>query len=85
MKAAAVPRDCEVPNSSHKEDSNVHMRKTIRSSELLLENQQAKISPSSSLFMAVGNNLQVAPPHPDLTDSVQLGVASCPFISPPQQ
>ncbi|EHB01195.1 Rho GTPase-activating protein 21 [Heterocephalus glaber] len=46
LRTAAVPRDSEAPSSSSE------------NSELLLPNQQAKIFPSSSLFMAIGNSLQ---------------------------
>ncbi|KFO29930.1 hypothetical protein H920_08669 [Fukomys damarensis] len=74
-KAAVIPSDSEVLSSSSDENSLVHVRKTI-CSKLLLENQQAKIFLPSSLFMAIGNNLQVDPPHPDHADSVQLGVTS---------
>ncbi|KFO25642.1 hypothetical protein H920_12981 [Fukomys damarensis] len=76
MKAAAIPRDSELPSSSSSnENSLVCIRKTI-CNKLLLENQQAKIFHSSSLFMAIGNNLQVDPPCPDNTDSVQMGITS---------
>ncbi|KFO27816.1 hypothetical protein H920_10831 [Fukomys damarensis] len=56
MKAADIPRDSEGLHSSSDENSLVHIRKTM-CSKLLLENQQAKVFPSSSLFMAIGNNL----------------------------
>ncbi|KFO33795.1 hypothetical protein H920_04789 [Fukomys damarensis] len=74
MKAAAIPSDSEIPSSSSDKNSIIRIRKTIRS-KLLLENQQAKIFPSSFLFMAIGNSPQVGPPCPDHTDSVQLGVS----------
>ncbi|EHB01313.1 hypothetical protein GW7_00137 [Heterocephalus glaber] len=72
MKTPTIPSDSETPSTSNDENSLVCIRKTI-CSKLLLENQQAKIVPSSSLFMAIGNNLQVNLPHPDQADSVQLG------------
>ncbi|KFO37544.1 hypothetical protein H920_01029 [Fukomys damarensis] len=56
-RTAAIPRDSEVPSSSSNENSLVRIRKTIYR-ELLLENQQAKIFPFSSLFTAIGNNPQ---------------------------
>ncbi|KFO26046.1 hypothetical protein H920_12607 [Fukomys damarensis] len=74
-KTAFVPSDSEALRSFSNENSLVHIRKSIHS-RLLLENQQAKIFPSSSPFMAIGSNLQVDPPRPDHADSVQLGVTS---------
>ncbi|KFO37155.1 hypothetical protein H920_01449 [Fukomys damarensis] len=70
MKAAAILNDSEVLSSSD-ENRLVRIRKTI-CSKLLLENQQATIFPLRSLFMAIRNNPQVDPPHPDHNDSVQL-------------
>ncbi|KFO27902.1 hypothetical protein H920_10706 [Fukomys damarensis] len=75
MKAAAIPSDTEVLSSSDDGNNLVHIRKTI-GSQLLLENQQAKIFLPSALFMAVGNTLQVDPPGPDCADSAQLGVTT---------
>ncbi|KFO34164.1 hypothetical protein H920_04485 [Fukomys damarensis] len=75
MKAAAIPSNSEVLSSSSNKNSLVPNRKIIHS-KLLLENQQAKIFPCSSLFMAIGNNLRVNPARSDHADSVQLGVTS---------
>ncbi|KFO34240.1 Solute carrier family 35 member F3, partial [Fukomys damarensis] len=72
-KQSVKQRYSEVPSSSSDENSLVRIRKNIRN-KLLLENQQAKTFLPSPLFMAIGNSLQVDPPHPDHADSVQLGV-----------
>ncbi|KFO32142.1 hypothetical protein H920_06478 [Fukomys damarensis] len=73
-ETAAIPSGSETLSSSSNENSLLYIRKTI-SSKLLLENQQANSFPSSSPFMAIGNNLQVGPLCPDHADSVQLGTA----------
>ncbi|KFO28675.1 Transcription factor 7-like 1 [Fukomys damarensis] len=54
-KTAAIPSDSEATSSSDKH-SLVRIRKTIRSK--LLENRQATVFPSSSLFTAIGNSPQ---------------------------
>ncbi|KFO29679.1 hypothetical protein H920_08834 [Fukomys damarensis] len=70
MKAAAIPNN-EVLSSSSDKNSLIRIRKTSHS-ELLLENQQAMNFFPSSLFMAIGNNLQEDPPCPDHAAPVQV-------------
>ncbi|KFO24849.1 hypothetical protein H920_13759 [Fukomys damarensis] len=74
MKAAVVPSNSEGPSSSSKKNSPVHIRKTIRS-KLLLENQQAEIFLLRSLFMPVGNSLQVGSAHLRILSEVVINLS----------